>query len=165
MHNQADNLEYVFEVQAGVNNLWIGLGIMLIILCFGAAVFLFRYQRLSSKMRATLAMLFFFFGLLATGTTVFSYLGQAKLDPVKIYSDRITTTYGTAQFSDIQNARIIKDQDRSLINQDIVRRETALLYIEEKGGKVHVLSAEQYPVEDILQRMRELIKKGQQQPD
>lgn len=104
------------------------------------------------------AMLLFFVFLIAGSTAFFSNLFMRKLGTVKLYATAIETPYGTVAYREINKAYIHLDKQPSIINPNITRRSTRLLIIEEKDGDTHVLPEENYPIQEILGRMRELVK-------
>jgi hypothetical protein len=106
------------------------------------------------------AMLLFFASLISLGTSVFTGLKLKKNTPVQIYADAIATPYGLARYDNIKNAAIIADKRPSLINSNQSVSITKLLLIEEKGGKAHVLSEEDYPIKAILRQLK-LAQQGQ----
>lgn len=108
-----------------------------------------------------LAMLFFFAALISSGTAFFSWLKIRKTGPVSIYQDEVTTPYGSAAFSTIKDAYIHADNQPSLINPGKAVRTTKILVIEEKSGKAHVMSEEDYPIKEILPVLKDALDEWQ----
>ena len=104
------------------------------------------------------AMLLFFSTLISLGSSVFMGLKLKKNTPIAIYPTSIETPYGVAQYDNIKNASIIADKTPSIINSSQSARITKLLVIEEKDGKAHVLSEEDYPITEILRQLKLAIK-------
>lgn len=104
-----------------------------------------------------LALLSFIVCLIAGGTALFSKLTTYKLGPVTLTDTYLKTPYGQTDLDQIANAYIEKDQKRHLISPDRTTGGIRLLIILEQGGRTHVLSEENYPIEQILQAMRERI--------
>lgn len=137
---------------------WIGL-----VVCLLAALatwFLLRaYNQQARKEYSLLALLSFIVALLAGGTALFSKLTSTKIGPVTLTSEAIETPYGEARLADIQNAYIEMNQRKSYVNPNITQDRVRLLLIIEKDGKTHVLSEANYPIEDILNQLRENVRK------
>ena len=99
-------------------------------------------------------MLLFFVGMIAVGTSFFTYWTQKKTGPVLIYADAVETSYGKSYFRDVKNASITVAGNKSLVNPNQQRGATRLLLIEQHDGKVHVLSEDDYKIEAILNKLR-----------
>ncbi len=111
-----------------------------------------------------LAMLLFFVFLIGASTAFFSWMRQAKLGPVEIYADRVETPYGVAPYSRIRNAEIIADQQQSPFST-LSREGTRILAIMEYDGKTHALSEEDYPIGEVMARLREAVKAYREQEE
>lgn len=103
------------------------------------------------------AMLLFFVFLIAGSTAFFSRLFMQKLGPVTLYENAIETPYGIVDYPNIRNAYIHIDKQPSMINPSITRKSTRMLLIETKDGSAHVLPEANYPIQEILGKMKELI--------
>lgn len=124
-------------------------------------IFLLRKpsEREQRNRRMLGAMLLFFVFLIAGSTAFFSNLFMRKLGPVTLYENSMETPYGTVAYPDIRNAYIHVDKQPSIVNPNITRRSTRMLIIEERNDKAHVLPEDNYPIEEILARMKEVIRK------
>lgn len=100
------------------------------------------------------AMLLFFAALIGGGAAFFSWLKIRKTGPVTLYQDAIETPYGKASFGAIKDAYIHADREPSLIDPARAVRTTKMLVIEEKNGKTHVMSEEDYPINEILSALK-----------
>lgn len=100
------------------------------------------------------AMLLFFVFLIGGGAAFFSWLKIRKTGPVAIYEDAVETPYGKAAFRTMKDAYIHADNEPSLIDPARAVRTTRMLVIEEKNGKTHVLSEQDYPINEILPALK-----------
>ncbi len=82
-----------------------------------------------------------------------------KMGPVTLYETSMKTPYGTVVYTDIRNAYIHVDKQPSMVNPMVTRKSTKMLIIEEKDGNTHALPEENYPIEEVLSRMKSLIIK------
>ncbi len=123
-------------------------------------IFLIRRKvdREAYNRNALLSMLTFFAFLIAASTAFFSSWSMKKTGPVSLFADRIELPSGTVAFSNLKNVAIKKEVERSVINPRQSTKEVKLLFIEEKTGKLHVLSELNYPVSEILSKIREVEK-------
>ncbi len=108
------------------------------------------------------AMLFFFVFLIGGGAAFFSWLKIRKTGPVSLYENAVETPYGRTAFNTIKDAYIHADREPSLINPARSVRTTKMLVIEEKGGKAHVLSEQDYPIDEILSALKSTFAEWQQ---
>ena len=134
--------------------IWAGVVAGVVGLGLSAWLFLKKEEGKDRQRNIIIAMLLFFLGMIALGTSFFSSWTQRKTGPVTLYTDAIETTFGKSYFSDIKNASITIAGNKSLINPNQQRGATRLLLIEEHGGKAHVLSEENYKIEAILNKLR-----------
>lgn len=135
-------------------------GIMVAILALAGMVFLLlRPAKQGDRNRRLLvAMLSFFVFLIAASTAFFSWWSMEKTGPVHFYAAGIQTPYGKVKFQEIRNAYIHQDKEKSLVNPNVVTRATNILVIEEISGKTHALSEAQYPISQILGRLKNELK-------
>lgn len=156
----------IFTIQADQSTDQLSLLLALIIAggALLATVVLLRRKTTRDNRTRTLllAMLFFFAFLIASSTAFFSWLSARRTGPVMIYAEAIETPYGRVSFDNIRNASIEEEKERSLINQNIIKKTTRLLVIEEKNGKAHVLSEQNYPIQQILGELKAAVKKWEE---
>lgn len=152
---------YSFQADLGdaMTSLWLSLFIALGAL--GGAVALYRSKSAASNRnyRVLGAMLLFFVFLIAAATAVFSFWTTQKIDTVYIYENAVETPYGRVEFSNLKDAKIETQRQPSLINPSITRSSSRVLIIEEEDGKKHLLSEENYDIQEILRRLREVVRK------
>ncbi len=131
-------------------------GALVSIIGFGLATWLFfkKEEGKNRQRNIIIAMLLFFLGMIAAGTSFFTFWTQQKTGPVLIYADAVETTFGKSYFQDIKNASITVAGNQSLINPNQQRGATRLLLIEQHNGKAHVLSEENYKIEAVLNKLR-----------
>lgn len=99
--------------------------------------------------RQVLPLWTFILCLLAVGTAFFSFWNHMKVGPVKFDAEGMETPYGKALYGDISRVYIHQERDKSLIDPNMVRSTTNWLIIEERGGKKHALSQDQYNLAEI----------------
>lgn len=131
-------------------------GVLVGIAGFALATWLFlkKEEGKNRQRNIIIAMLLFFVGMIAVGTSFFTYWTQKKTGPVLIFADAVETSYGKSYFRDVKNASITVAGHKSLVNPNQQRGATRLLLIEEHEGKVHVLSEDNYKIEAILNKLR-----------
>ena len=152
---------YTFEPVHQQDQLTFWLSVIIALGGLAGTVFLLRKPAASGQRNYRMlgAMLLFFIFLIAGSTAFFSNLFIQKLGPVTLYENSMKTPYGTVAYPDIRNAYIHVDKQPSVVNPNITRKSTRMLIIEERNDKAHVLPQDNYPIEEILARMREVIKK------
>ena len=104
-----------------------------------------------------------FFGILIFGTTgLLNFVNSLNLKTVKFYSDILETPQGRISYDDIQSAYIYVDKPFTLTqtpDQPTATKNRRLLIIEEYNKKTHVLSEENYQLEEILTTLKKFAKK------
>lgn len=133
---------------------WAGVAVGIIGFALSVWLFLRKEKGKDRQRNIILAMLLFFLGMIAFGTSFFTFWTQKKTGPVLIYENAIETTFGKSYFQDIKNASITVAGNKSLVNPNQQRGATRLLLIEEHEGKAHVLSEDNYKIEAILNKLR-----------
>lgn len=135
---------------------WISL-VVLIVAAVATWLLLRSHNKKPRKEYTLLALLSFIAALLAGGTAVFSKLTTTRIGPVTLTAETIETPYGTAQLSALQNAYIQMDQRKSFVNPNLTQDRVRLLLIIEQDGKTHVLSEANYPIEQILDELKQRV--------
>ncbi|MEM1218703.1 MAG: hypothetical protein AAGH79_07315 [Bacteroidota bacterium] len=96
-----------------------------------------------------------FVGILVAGSTVFfSAWADRKIGPVQVSDTGIETPYGEALYANIRKVSVEKDNPTSIFPATSDADIASFLLIEEISGKTHVLSSENYPIQEILGVMR-----------
>ena len=115
--------------------------------------------KMESNRRKIVAMLVFFLAIIAMSTAFFSGWNILKTGKVALYENKIVIGQSAIPFTNIKNVIIETDRGTSLINPKINTRSIDILLIEEKSGAVHAISEEQYPVGEIMKKLKELTEK------
>ena len=129
---------------------WIGL-IIAIASVIGMVVVLKQkksYQQRNWQM--LVSMLLFFVFLISISTAFFSFWAHQKIGPVKIEAEAIETAYGKVSFREIKKISFHESNQPSMINPNINRSTVRILLIEERSGKIHALSEENYDINSIM---------------
>lgn len=152
--------EALYTYTADMSDRWyLWGGIALALVAFYVAYYLLKKpaKGRTHTRNAMLAMLFFFLGLLATGTAFFSGWNLRKQGSVNIYTDAIEV--GAQRVPYQQVAKIFIKQDKSASPFTGQQAETInFLVIQERGGKVHALSEQQYPIGEIRGRLEAVLQ-------
>ncbi len=153
---------YTFEPDLSDTTMTLWLSLFVAIAALGGAVALYRSKSAASdrNYRMLGAMLLFFVFLIATATAVFSFWTTRKIDTVYIYENAVETPYGRVEFSNLKDAKIETQRQPSLINPSIARSSSKMLIIIEEDGKRHLLSEENYDIQNIMRKLREVEKKS-----
>lgn len=99
--------------------------------------------------RQVVPLWFFIAGMIAAGTAFFTFWDHLKTGPVRFEADGVETPYGKAMYDDIVRVYVHRQADPSLINPNMERRAVNWLIIEERSGKKHALSQDQYDLAAI----------------
>lgn len=129
-----------------------------------ALVYLLRKKSSGDAYRRQmlLAMLVFFALIMAATTAFFSFWSIQKIGPVVVYSEQMETPYGTVAFDDITRAYIEMNGKRSLVNPGATTNSVRMLFIEEIDGKMHVMSEDNYDIDEILAKMKSIVNQSEE---
>ncbi len=148
---------YIFEPFKQTTD-WVLVGTLSAAMLMGLLAYVVsKYSKLDVNRRNILFMLFFFLGILATGTAVFRLFSLWKLKPVQIYSDRIETPYGTAPFKNIRDFYVKIERHYKTMDPSEVRDSARYFFLLERNDKTHVLSEGDYPVDSILAKLNDVM--------
>ncbi|MCB0649999.1 MAG: hypothetical protein KDC85_01840 [Saprospiraceae bacterium] len=134
-------------------------GSFIIVLIAAAALFYLLRKKSAGdayRRQMLLAMLVFFAMIMSAVTAFFSFWSLRKTGPVYVYEQSITTPYGNAEFKNINKAYIDLNKQQSLLNPGTSTKSVRMLFLEESHGKIHVLSEENYDIDQIFMRMKSL---------
>ena len=104
-----------------------------------------------------IAILSFFVVMIAAGTLLFSWMTKRRIANIELYSSEIKTPYGIAQFKNIKDIYFEESVEPNWIGSNGKRYK--MLIISEKNKKGHVLSEENYKIQEIAQELKMAIKK------
>ncbi|GJM31316.1 MAG: hypothetical protein DHS20C18_03170 [Saprospiraceae bacterium] len=151
---------YTFTASISADQITFWTAFIIALAALVGLIFLIRrkVEREAYNRNALLSMLTFFAFLIAASTAFFSSWSMKKTGPVSIYSDRIELPSGTVQFEEMKKAYLKREIKRSVIDPKKSSKEVSLLLIEENTGKLHVLSELNYPVSEILNKLKEAQK-------
>lgn len=149
-----------FESNTSSQQLTFVLTVFIATVAFGGLLFLLKKKPAPGKRNQNMlvAMLLFFAFLIAASTAFFSKWSSLKTGTVSIYPDKIETGYGTASFDHIKKIYLEDNELPSMINPTIKRKTVKMLLIEETEGKIHILSEENYDINDIFRSLKKTIE-------
>lgn len=114
-------------------------------------------EKWNYNLRMLAAMLSFFVMMIAAGTLLFSWMTKRRIADIELYSSEIRTPYGTAQFKNIKDIYFEESIEPTWIGSNGKRYK--MLIISEKNKKGHVLSEENYKVQEIAQELKIAMEK------
>ncbi len=149
-----------YEPLYSEDQLYLWLGGLVAVIAFGAMALVIRkefsYEEQTKKW--LIALLLFIVGIISTGTAFFSWLSDQRVGVVKIYTDRLEVGKKELEFGKIKKIDLRKEQEKSMVNPNIVRREYNLLFIEDLEGRMFVISERSYPVREIMQEIKKALQ-------
>lgn len=156
----------LFTFPANTTEDFITFGLSLLVTA-GAGFGLYKMQRTSKKGEARrrqmlASMLVFFLLLIAGATALFSGWTLQKLGTISLYATYMDTPMGRIDYSNVNNASLQENKERSMIDPGSAKRTTKILAIELQDGKVLVFSEKNYDVRSVLTAMRNVLKKEDQ---
>ena len=154
------NSEILFEFRPeSTDRLFLWLGIIIALGAFALTYYFLRKPRTgrAHTQAALVAMLFFFMGLLATGTAFFSGWSLLRQGKVVIQAEQLQIGNQTIAYTDIKRIFYKRDKQASIFQAVEGTTTINFLVVEEKGGRAHALSEQQYPIGEIRSRLEEVI--------
>lgn len=120
------------------------------------AIWLFRQDlhHKGNQYNGLLGMLMGFIALIALGTGIFGWLATTKTGTVRIYTDRLELGKQQIAFQNIENAVLEESRETSWVNPNITKRSVRLLFLADKAGHTYVLSEQNYPIQEIMTKLR-----------
>lgn len=142
-------------------------GLICAFLALGGMIYILlrKFEYHEEYKKWIIAMLLFFIFMMSAGTSVFSWMAYQRIKKLALYEDRMTIGTREILYEDIKQIKLEKTQEKSMLNPNIVKNSVQLLLIEELGGKVHVLSEENFPVQRILGTLNATLKEKERQKD
>lgn len=103
--------------------------------------------------------------LLTTSTAILNFWNSLKFTPIKLYKDSIETPRGKVAYENIQNAYIYIDRPMTITTppSDSLMSYDRILVLEEFDKTSHVMAEENYPIEDILEKIKSLAEKSRKE--
>ncbi len=150
----------VFEAtdQSFQNGQYWAIGIA--ILCIVISVFiLFLKKQISYNYRLLLSMLFFFFATTAAGKAYLDELTRGEQGVITIHEKGIAVPQGTYEYAEIRDAFIYTDQQKSMVNPNLVQKTAKSLMIELNDGKRLQFQEAYYPIREIFDTLKNQVNK------
>ena len=138
--------------------------IIVVIISAVALVYLLRKKSTGDAYRRQmlLAMLVFFALIMAATTAFFSFWSIQKIGPVLVYSEQMETPYGMVVYDNISRAYIELNGKRSMVNPGATANSVRMLFIEETDGTMHVMSEDNYDIDEILSKMKSIVNQSEE---
>lgn len=151
---------YTFEPSQTELTGWLIAGAVVLVACVGAAYYFYR------RKQEHWAMLLGFVGMTAAGTCIFSYATAERMAPVRILPNTLVVEEQPIPYRNLRNAYIEQDYVRSRMATDRILDTTRLLFVETTLDKeLYILSEDNYPIDSILVRLREVVLPLREQRD
>lgn len=115
-------------------------------------------KKIPYNYRTLLAMLCFFFGVIALGNGYFIKMTNTEVGTVKLFENGIETPQGEATYAEIQDAYIYMDKETSFINPSQVVDTKKILLIRLEDKKQLELQGAYYPIQEIFNQIDKQIK-------
>ncbi len=96
--------------------------------------------------------------LISFATTLFTVWHLQMIQPVKLYETYMESHKGKTPYTQIKRAGIFNDQEKSLINSQMVIRDDNILVVEKRDKRVILFGAENYDLEDLAKRIQERMR-------
>ncbi len=149
---------YIFEPITFKANVITVIFTILSLVILGIIIFLNKREMSydEAKRRGLYSILLGIALLLTTSTAVLNFWNSLKFKTIKLYKDSIETPRGKVAYEDIQNAYIYIDKPMTISTPppDSLMNYDRLLILEQFDKTSHVMSEENYPIEDILEKIR-----------
>ncbi|MBK6901888.1 MAG: hypothetical protein IPH04_03505 [Saprospirales bacterium] len=98
--------------------------------------------------------------MLALGMMLYTFLEQKNLGPVRIDETGIETPFGKAAYDDLRRVYVYLDIEQSLIDPGVGRDTVKWLILEERSGRKHSLSEDQYDLPAMMKTLEGFLEKN-----
>ena len=150
---------YIFEADHSKETLQLVLAIASTLLMI-AAFFWLKSKDIALEKRnlqRTGQMLLGFGLIISIGSIFGTSLRLNQLKDVKVYKDRVISSYGEVPFDELKVVYLHTGHQSSIVSPTIQLDTTHLAYFEEKKGRSYVFSEEHYEVEDMVHSIRPIL--------
>jgi hypothetical protein len=153
---EMNEILHVFEPNTRELSIYLIGGVALFVICTVLFVVALR------KNKKLLLLFSGFIGITAVGTALFSGLTQNRMDTVTLYQNGMHMPDRQLTFDEIRMIKLeeVRQNSKFPIHREgrpIMVDSTSLLLVEEYGGRVHVLSRENYPIDSIFKELSVLV--------
>ena len=107
-----------------------------------------------------LGFLMSLFGIvLCFGVALFSFINLQRIQPVELHAKQLKIEGDYLPFTDIKRVYLHQDFQASHISAQLIRDTTYILVVEERAGKTHLLSEENYPIKEMVVAINEQMER------
>ncbi|MEL7021352.1 MAG: hypothetical protein AAGK47_07090, partial [Bacteroidota bacterium] len=138
------------------------LSLLLTLAAVGGTIYFLRPKadRAQRNTRILAAMLLFFIGMMSLGTGFFSFWNTRRtLAPVLLFEDRLESGYGTSEWRNIKLAYLKVDDRNTLFPTPQNAKKDTFLLVEQRDGRTHIFSHQNYPVKKMVKEIRAILDK------
>jgi len=96
--------------------------------------------------------------LIAFATTLFTAWNLHTIQPVKLYESYMESYHGKTPYKQIKRAGIFNDQEKSLINSQVVIRDDHILVVEKRDKRVMLFAEENYDLKKLTKQIQQQMK-------
>lgn len=117
-----------------------------------------KIKGITGTYRQIALMLGGLFSLILLSTTVFTIWNLQTIQPIKLYESYIESYHGQTPYKNIKRAGIFNDQEKSLINAQVVIREDNILVVEKRDKSVLLFAEENYDLKPLIEEIQKKLK-------
>jgi len=97
--------------------------------------------------------------LIALATTLFTVWHLQTIQPINLYETYMETYHGKTPYKQIKRAGIFNDQEKSLINSQVVIRDDHILVVEKRDKSVLLFAEENFDLKELARQIQAQMKK------
>jgi hypothetical protein len=161
-----DNLTFIFEPQKLEELYWFWGGLLTSIAAGGASIALLIRPRINGNLKKTnlhlVAMLCFFIALSGAGAVIFSGAQLLRLQPLKLDATGFSIRKQSVEWGDITEIRIEQSQQKNALNMPT--HNNRILLIKAANGRFFFFAEENYPLPEIIARIKSFREKSTPPP-
>ena len=109
------------------------------------------YRQISLLLAGLMALILF-------ATILFTSWNLHTIQSVKLYDTYMESYHGKTFYAEIRKAGIFNDKQLSMINPQLVVRESNILVVEKRDKKVMLFSEENYNLIELVRKIKELME-------
>lgn len=100
--------------------------------------------------------------LILFATTLFTAWHLHTIQPIKLYETYMESYHGKTPYKQIKRANIFNDQEKSLINSQVVIRDDHILVVEKRDKKVLLFAEDNFDLKELAKQIQTQMKNSRQ---
>lgn len=121
-----------------------------------------RFKKIKGAYKQISFLLGSLLAFLLLATTLLTTWDLYRIQPIKLYESHLECYQGKIPYKEITRAGIYTDEQKSLVNPDILLKQNKMLVLDRKNAQATIFSAEYFEVEDLVRKIRKQMGRSEE---